>query len=674
MSYTDWTRGLNPEQIEAVLHDEGPLLILAGAGSGKTTVLVSRTGRLIDEGVAHAKQMLVLTFTNKAAKELKHRVEKKVGARAEGLWAGTFHSFGLWLLKRFAKQAGLPNHFAVIDSGDSQAILKDLMKETKIGGKDRFDMDRLLNLIHEARSGEALKHEAQDEYHEAVEMLKPRYEKRLDLLGVVDFESLLLKPIELFENNPDVLERVRNEFKQIMVDEFQDTNGTQMKLIRLLADGHRNIAVVGDDDQSIYGWRGARIQNILEFPSNWSGCKVVKLERNYRSSPSILKLANEVISKNKTRHGKNLKPSKNTAEDVTPELFILENEEEEGEFVVAEIRRARELGLRPSDIAVLYRSNTQGGLLESALRRNRIEYKISGGTSIFERKEAKDVMAYLRQALMPNDVAFRRILNTPARGVGDTTLEKIAIFAKDHSKSFIETARRWKEIGVHAGAGEGIDRLFRDLLRLPNTLLDPSKKPGEHLLEYLKELGYRAEVMNSGTQAGAGEKKWQVVEIVARILDSYVAKKGLTRQSLIDFLDAMSLREETDDDKEEKVQLMTFHASKGLEFPFVILAGIEEDLLPHRSLGGDLDEERRLFYVGITRAQNHLILSRCRNRQVRGSTRPVAPSRFLLDLVPGLYKENHGAFRPVSGQAREDLVAGFLKKFEKPDDKKSKPI
>lgn len=668
-----WLRGLNPEQSEAVLHDHGPLLILAGAGSGKTTVLVSRTGRLISEGVASAAGMLVLTFTNKAARELKHRVRAKLGDASEGLWAGTFHSFGLFLLKKYAEKAGLHPRFAIVDSSDSVSILKELMKEVKISGKDRFDVDRLLNMVNDVRSGEAMKTKARDEYDDLAEMLAPKFDRKLDLLGVVDFEALLLKPLELFKNHPDVLEKVRKQFQQVMVDEFQDTNRLQMKLIHALGDGHQNVSVVGDDDQSIYGWRGAMVSNILNFPSEFKNCKLVKLERNYRSSASILKLANEVIAKNQSRHGKVLKPEGAAGQGEPPELFVLENEDEEADFVMNELKRAKQEGIEWRDMAVLYRSNTQGGFIESALRKNRIEYSISGGSSIFDRKEAKDVLAYLRAAFSPNDVSYRRVMNVPSRGVGDTTLERLAEFSKAEKIAFAEAARRWKEAGVHDKGGEGIESYHRVLRELPDVLLNGLGTPGERLLQYLIGMGYRQEVMAGATQPGGGEKRWLVVEIVARILDNFVVKRRLERSVFGEFVDAMTLRDDDEDRSEtNQVSLMTLHASKGLEFPFVVLAGIEEDLLPHRSLGSDIDEERRLFYVGITRAKNKLVMSRCQTRKRHGAQRAVAPSRFLLDLPAGLFKETQGGYRPVTAAEREDLVSGFLAKLQQRQDKPDK--
>jgi superfamily I DNA/RNA helicase len=431
-----WTKGLNPEQVKAVEHDFGPLLILAGAGSGKTTVLVSRTGRLIADKIARADEICVLTFTNKAAKELKHRVSAKVGSQVKkGLWAGTFHSFGLQILRRFHKQANLSPYFGIVDQSDCNSIIKELMKDLKNSGKDKFDVDKILNMINDRRTGLAPKTEGFDEYHEMVEVLTPKFSKKLELLGVVDFEGLLIKPLELFKAYPESLEKIQNSFTQVMVDEFQDTNRLQMELIQQIVKGHNNITVVGDDDQSIYGWRGAEVKNILDFPKEYKNCEVIKLERNYRSSAEILAVANAAIAQNKKRHGKILRAenAQNTGE--IPEVFVLEREEDECDFVVSEVGHFMRQGYTYKDFAVLYRSNTQGGLIESSLRRANIPYSITGGTSIFDRKEVKDVMAYLKQALAPNEVSLRRIINTPPRGIGEATIEKLTEFSRKPARN-----------------------------------------------------------------------------------------------------------------------------------------------------------------------------------------------------------------------------------------------
>lgn len=664
----DWLRGLNPEQQKAVKHNYGPLLILAGAGSGKTTVLVSRTGRLISERVAQAQEICVLTFTNKSARELKHRVSAKLGNTGQGLWAGTFHSFGLQILRRFHKHAGLSPYFGIVDQSDCNSILKELLKDVKNSTKDKFDVDKILSMINDRRTGMSVQTEGFDEYHEMAELLAPKFAKRLEHLGVVDFEGLLIKPMMLFRENPDILEKVQNMFTQVMVDEFQDTNRMQMDLIHQIVRGHNNLTVVGDDDQSIYGWRGAEVKNILNFPQEFKNCEVIKLERNYRSSAEILAVANAAISKNKNRHGKILRAEAAQTTGEIPELFILEREEDECEFVVSEIAHFLRQGYEYKDFAVLYRSNTQGGLIESSLRRGNVPYNISGGTSIFDRKEIKDIMAYLKQALAPNEVSLRRIINVPSRGIGDTTIEKLSEFALKKRINFVEACRFWKEAEVQEKAGESIDSLMTFIQDLPSKILEYNigSSPGAKMVEVFADIGYREYVYNSAADPTSAEKKWMVVEILGRILDSFLGRRSYDIESIKSFVDAMLLRDDMSDSEEDpnKVQLMTLHASKGLEFPIVILAGLEEDLLPHKNLGSDVDEERRLFYVGLTRAKKKLVMSRCQQRKKHGAVRPVAPSRFLLEIPTELYKEFPLGARPVSGQERDDLVASFLSKLD----------
>lgn len=665
-----WLNGLNPEQGEAVAHNYGPLLILAGAGSGKTTVLVSRTGRLIDEKIAAASQIVVLTFTNKAARELKHRVQLKIGARAKGLWAGTFHSFGLQLLRKHFKRVGLSQHFGVLDQSDSQAIIKELVKDIKNSSKEKFDADKLMNLINLLRAGKKLPVDFLPEYHELAEVLTPKYEAKLKTYGVTDFEGLLLEPLKLFKNHPDVLQELNLQFSQIMVDEFQDTNQEQMNLIKALSSQHLNLTVVGDDDQSIYGWRGAEISNILNFPHEYDQCKVVKLERNYRSTSTILDLGNEVIAKNKKRHGKVLISTKTNQLSDKPEVFVLDNEDAEADFVVREIQNLKSQNYEFKDIAVLYRSNTQGGFIESSLRRGQIPYSITGGTSIFDRKEAKDWLAYLKQSLWPDEVSLRRIINTPPRGIGDQTIEKLSEYAEKNNIDLYKACQNWREVGIQDKQGETIDSLFKWLWVFPQRLLEDSELGptySERFEKLVKESGYREHLAKMCNEGLMFEKKWQVIEIVGRIIESFLNKREPVVQTLKDFIDMMMLKDDPgDNDHKNQVQLMTFHASKGLEFPVVMLVGIEEDLLPHKRLGGNLDEERRLFYVGITRAQKKLILTYCQERKKMGVVKPVFASRFLREANEQLYTQfEHGA-RPVTEVERESLVSDFLKKLSQP--------
>lgn len=664
MSSVDWYQGLNPEQAKAVAHDQGPMLILAGAGSGKTTVLVARTGRMIWERKVQPQQICVLTFTNKSARELKHRVAQRIGPEAQGLWAGTFHSFGLRLLRQHHQEAGLPSQFGVIDQSDSQSILRELMRDIKVTGKDKFDLDEILNLINQKRVTGRQKMEGFDEYHEIAEILGPKFLKKMDLLGVVDFEGLLLKPLELFKNHPHVLEKIQSQFQQVMVDEFQDTNDLQMKLIEKISAKHLNLSVVGDDDQAIYGWRGAQVANILEFPRRFKSCEVIRLERNYRSSPLILNAANELIQKNKKRHGKILKAEGKYKTQELPELFVCNNEEEETQFVVREIRQFQSLGYQFQDIAILYRSNSQGGLLEGVFRQNQIPYSVSGGTAFFDRKEIKDILAYLRFSLSPNDVGLRRIINTPPRGIGDTTVEKLNAYAIAHKQTMVRATHDWRKAQIPEKTGETIEELLGWLRNLPSRIMDPKSgtTPGQNLIKVLTELRYREYLYSTSRDPLAGEKKWTLVEIFSRVLDSFAKKGGISEKTLREFADAMELRDDGTDaeDKKNEVSLMTLHACKGLEFPCVIIVGVEEDLIPHKTLGSDVDEERRLFYVGLTRAKDRLVLSRCRTRTRHGTQKPVTPSRFLLEISKENLRNHPGEFRPVSSEQREGLLSGFL--------------
>ena len=657
-----WLNGLNPEQQDAVSHDHGPLLILAGAGSGKTTVLVSRTGRLIQQRIAKPEEILVLTFTNKAARELKHRVTKKLGPVGQKIWAGTFHSFGLHFLKKYV---GLKN-LAIFDTSDTHSVIKELMRDIKVVGKDKFDIDRLGNLINSFRCGEKFNHITWDEYHHLAHRLFPDYERKLKAYGAVDFEGLLLEPLKHLKDKPELKEKIRNDFQQIMVDEFQDTNKTQMQLIESLLGAHQNISVVGDDDQSIYGWRGAEVQNILSFPKNYKNCKVVKLERNYRSLAPILNLANHIISENQNRHGKILKPNATISELGQPEMFCLESEDEEADFVIHEIRHFQQQNLKLGDIAVLYRSNSQGALIESALKRNRFDYSISGGTSIFEKKEIKDLIAYLKLSLRWDDMSLKRVFNTPTRGLGDTSLEKLVQFSEERKITFYQACRKWSEAGLQNRAGESLESFLTFISSLSEVILDPQTtgSPGEKFLKKIQEIGYREYIYQSVSEPAQGEKRWNLVEIFGRILDSYMAKRSVEKSTIVDFIEAMTLRDDEKEDDSEKVQLMTLHASKGLEFPAVILVGLEEDILPHRTLGSDIDEERRLFYVGITRAQQHLVLSHCRTRRRHGQVRPTFRSRFLAKLPAELVKEHPWGHRGVSGIARDEMVGDFLNKLK----------
>jgi superfamily I DNA/RNA helicase len=662
-----WMRGLNAEQQEAVAHVDGPMLILAGAGSGKTTVLVSRTGHLIDQCGLDPRRILALTFTNKAARELKERVHIKLGQQAEALRAGTFHSFGVYLLKQFHKKAGLSKHFGIIDQNDSQSLVKELLKDLKFPGKDSFDADALLNKISDWRELGQKKAKNEDEYDVVTEWLLPRYLKKLENMGVVDFDSLILRPVELIQEFPEIREEVGGLFDQIMIDEFQDTNIAQMRLVQGLVTSHKNITVVGDDDQSIYGWRGACIQNILDFPKTFRPCKVVKLEQNYRSSQKILHLANTVIQKNQMRHNKVLKPGLSQQTSDLPELFVFETEEQEIEGIFRELNSFLKQGVPHKEIALLYRSNSQGALFEVECRKQKIPYEISGSTGFFERKEVKDILAYIRCAQHPNEVVFRRILNTPARGIGDQSIEHLTQFSKAHNLSFHKAAVQWREAGVGESAGEGIESLLKILRELKQNLMGGPETPGERMRLFLLSIGYDKHLANISKDALAAQKRWNLVQIFCQVMDRILLKMDKTDPKvLMEFANFMELRDSDPDDEKNQIQLMTLHAAKGLEFDVVFLAGLDEDTLPHKSLGEDPAEERRLFYVGITRARKRLIITRSKNRLRHGRTYLTTPSRFITDISADLMTVHALGWRPVNEDQRKSLLQDLYKKLEAP--------
>lgn len=662
----DWTNGLNDEQKVAVLTTDGPLLILAGAGSGKTSVLVSRTGHILSQKKAEPEEVLVLTFTNKAAKELNERVGAKLKLKKRKIKTGTFHSFGLDFLKKNYKLAGLPKKFGIVDSSDSRFIIKDLLRNKRHNSKDDYDPETLLQVVLALRSNQPVSPSIGEEYLEMGEWVYPDYMKRMESLGVVDFDGLILKPIEILKDNPDIKRKYHEQFKYLMVDEFQDTNAMQMNLVKELVNEACNIGVVGDDDQSIYGWRGAEIKNILNFPSLYKDCKVVRLETNYRSTPEILTLANSIIDHNKDRHKKTLKPSPFAKAGPKPEVYIYEDENRECEEVVNLIRTySKKYCL--NDIAVLYRSNAQGGVLEGLLRQSRIPYDLTGGPALIDRKEVRDALAYIKASLFPDDLSLRRVINTPHRGVGDLSIQKIIAYQDNEDISFVKALRKIEDIDLKPKAIKGVHDFLESLDKVKSTLLKESEQSYENkLTEVFKEVGLKDYIFGSYKESKTAQKKWLLIEILGRILDGFFRNTDLSSKALVikDFIDALSLRDsELESSQEKKVQLLTFHASKGLEFPVVILMGVDEGLIPHERLGHDISEERRLFYVGATRAKKELIFTRSRERKRYGKKRRTAPSRFLAALPKDLYSIYENGFKPVNDSQREDLLAELYKKL-----------
>ncbi|MCB0412219.1 MAG: ATP-dependent helicase, partial [Bdellovibrionales bacterium] len=588
---------------------------------------------------------------------------KKLGPMAKKVWSGTFHGFGLQFLKEHHEIAKLPKKFGVIDTSDSEAILRDLMHDLKDFDKEDLNRSQILNFISEIRQRGKLSEYNETSEAAAATLLAPKFMKQLHLLGVVDFEELLLRPLKILRNHQDLKEKMQRRFDYVMVDEFQDTNLTQMRLIDELINEKRNITVVGDDDQSIYGWRGAEIQNILSFPNRYKGCEVIRLERNYRSTPPILNLANSIIATNKDRHVKALIPSLDE-EGRVPELFIFENEEVEVDEIVRELNKFHNEGFAWRDMALLYRSNSQGALMEGALRRSQIPYKITGGSALFDRKEVKDILAYIRCAVFPNEIALRRVINLPARGLGEKAIESIL---NSKGRTFPGKALNWAKENPEDKAAQALSKFFDFLDHLKEDLVQEKESAETLLCDHLRQLGYRDYISRSYKSSAAIEARWLSASILGRILDGMFSRNGRTLDTLENFVNCMELQDPVEDKEGQiidEVQLMTLHACKGLEFPIVFLMGLEEDLLPHARLGTNTDEERRLFYVGVTRAKKHLMLTRVRQRKRYGRLQTAAPSRFLLEIDPQLFCELPDG-RPLAVGEKDAMLKALFQKLHR---------
>jgi len=530
-------------------------------------------------------------------------------------------------------------------------------------GKNSFQIDKLLAIVQSLKIKNLNEDLCNADYLAVAQTLLPKYESRKRALGVVDFEDLLCLPLELLQKHPDILEKVQQTFKYYMVDEFQDTNEIQMKLLDVLVRPQNNLVVVGDDDQAIYGWRGARVKNILEFPKVYGDAKVIQLNRNYRSSRAILDLANNVIEKNKDRHGKVLMAQIHKEGAPLPEVFVFDDDAQEVEQVARLIGEFHNQGRSFQDIAVLYRSNGQGGYLETELRQARIPYKISGGSAFFDRKEVKDILSYLVCLCLPKEVSLRRVINVPQRGVGDETLKKIEdyVLSKGENFSFLKALRLSSEFEfLSQGGRKGVQKFLDDLRDLSQVMLHGASGQWEQdLIRYLHRIGYREYLSKFCKNDEALKKRWASVEIFARIFGNFMRKKNDSKKGLREFVDMMLLRDyedELESQEKDQVQLMTMHAAKGLEFPVVFIIGVEEDMIPHHRLGSDIAEERRLFYVGVTRAQESLVMTRARLRKRQGKMREALASRFLQEVNPKLYRNHETGYRPVDAHAKANLL------------------
>jgi superfamily I DNA/RNA helicase len=714
---------LNPPQHAAVVHGGGPLLVLAGAGSGKTRVITFRICNLLAKGIP-PDAICAMTFTNKAAEEMRERVAHLLGDKktAGKLTMGTFHSLGLRLLREERKALGLPRGFVVYDASDQMGVIREAMRSTKdIGtqGEKRYDAKAVLARISLAKNGFIGPDDYQprpgDEYDEVTQLVYPRYQESLRGAAAYDFDDLIVEPVRLLDRDPEARERWAAKFRFVMVDEYQDTNKAQLFLVKHLVAAHSNLCVVGDDDQSIYSWRGADPSNILRFDEMFPGATIVKLEQNYRSTSTILTAANTVIANNVQRHGKTLWSEHGAGEPITH--AVAQDVEQEGQWVAREIAKLHTEGRNWSDIAVLYRSNLQAKALEEHLRACDVPYVMYGGQQFFERKEVKDVIAYLRVALNPRDeLAVRRIINYPARGIGATTVERMV------QRAHARHATLWEVIRQVAGAHEPLlaataARLLEDDLeetglevtavgavgRPMSTArgdLDDAEIRGgtrRAIAEFVGVVTRVAQALDSGIgvvaatrslmeeialyddlregapSGSAAQRRIDNVENLLGTLGRHEQKHG-GRAALADFLRLLSLqtdKEEEKEDSKDKVILTTLHGSKGLEFPVCFMVGLEEELLPHaRTLAPkvtdamdpdhatDISEERRLCYVGITRAQKKLYITRACTRVSRGNAVVRTPSRFLLEIPEELLE-----VRDLAEEAAQQVPTTELKSF-----------
>jgi len=640
----DLIAGLNPPQQDAVVHGDGPILVLAGAGSGKTRVLTHRIAQLIEARGVRSDRIFAVTFTNKAAEQMRTRLKELLSERADGIWISTFHSAGLRILRHKAQLLSYSNQFVVYDDQDSKGVLKQVLKELNIN-EDRYPLDTFSRAIDRAKNSYILPEEVGKQAFNIETDLQAqvyaRYQQLLLAANAMDFGDLLVNAVRILREFPEELEYYRRTLHYILVDEFQDTNKVQYMFIRLLAEPRRNLFVVGDDDQSIYGFRGATISNILEFERDFPNTQVVKLEQNYRSTGTILDAAHSVIEKNKSRKPKKLWTASEAGERIR--TFIGYDENMEAEFIAAEIQRLATQGNKYSEIAIIYRTNAQTRALEEALVRAKVPYRIFGGLKFFDRKEIKDILAYVRLLMNPADnQAFQRVVNTPPRGIGAQAIQAIAEESRRTSTPFLHSSiataeenksvRKFIELIVElktAAATMKLGQLISFIIERSEygprlaTMKDPAAQSRIENLQELVSLG--------GTMERAGEDNEVVIK---------------------DFLDRISLTSSADipvsqgvtqlqNEKPETISLMTLHLAKGLEFPVVFLSGLEEGLLPHyRSLDDPigLEEERRLCYVGITRAMRVLYLTRAYYRSMfasgGGAGGARIASRFVKDIAP----------------------------------------
>ena len=654
---------LNGPQREAVVTTEGPLLVLAGAGSGKTRVLTYRIANILDQDLAAPWEILAITFTNKAAAEMRERLAQLVGTRSRGMWVSTFHSMCVRILRADAERLGFTKNFTIYDTDDLKRLYKDIMVELDIDPK-RFPVNQLMNRISQAKNDLVTpgNFDAHDPVGKVAERVYERLQERLRAANAFDFDDLLLYGYLLLKNHEDVREAYQDRFRYLMVDEYQDTNRAQYAITQLLAAKNRNIMVVGDDDQSIYSWRGADLRNILEFESDYPEAKVVKLEQNYRSVGNILAAANAVIANNQHRKEKRLFTDSGDGEKIS--VYLATDERDEGRWIAGEIDRRRAEGTSYNNMAVFYRTNAQSRMLEDMLLRAGVPYRIVGGTRFFDRAEIRDVMAYLTLVVNPaDDIAAKRVVNVPRRGIGKTTIERIDQYGREMNMPFLTAAElAVVDPDIRASTRNAVGE-FIQVIKDGATYVGDLRKVVEMIID---KAGLIRALQDEGTDEARGrvENIQEFLGVVDEFVQTHDAEESdfaaptvgedesaepvrvLRGDSLADFIEWVRLRTDLDTVTEDgqAVTLMTVHSSKGLEFDCVWVAGMEETLFPHMNSVGDaaaVEEERRLAYVAITRARKRLCLTCAQQRQICGPTHANPVSRFIGE-IPSELRQTSG--------------------------------
>jgi DNA helicase II / ATP-dependent DNA helicase PcrA len=663
---TEPLAGLNPAQREAVLHYEGPMLVLAGAGSGKTRVLTTRIARLIEHHGVDPSRILAVTFTNKAAGEMRERIARLLGEEPKGMWSGTFHAIGARILRSVARQVGRTPSFTIYDEDDSLGVVKRIMESQGISPK-QWSPKVISSLISDAKNAlvppaeyESL---AMDPVSRAAAKVYRQLESTLRSGNAVSFDDLLVLPVEIFRKDEGTLARYRDRFQFILVDEYQDTNRAQFQFIKLLGSAHGNVVVVGDDDQSIYGWRGADIRNILDFEKEFASAKLVRLEENYRSTPDILRVANAAITQNVGRKGKTLRATRGSGEPVSVVATL--DERDEADWVLGEIKTRRDQENRAlSEFAVLYRTNAQSRALEDALRREAMPYRLVGSVRFYDRREIRDLMAYLKLIANPSDEeAFRRAIAVPRRGIGDTTIDSLAARAREANVPLFDIASR---ADMHESLRPAARKGLADFVGIVSGLRERAKDTSVDVLiqDLVSEIRYVDFLQAEGPES-ARDRLENISALINGAAETVIDDGGEVGLTPLDhFLQRAMLVAGADalDPSADAVTLMTLHNAKGLEYPVVFLTGLEDGLFPLSQSFDDppkLEEERRLFYVGITRAEEKLYLSFTEMRRRNGELLPSIKSRFLREIESVQLDERKTLRVTTMGRGNSSRGEGF---------------